>query len=81
MKKNLITFTLLICLYSSANAQGTTIETLINNLFASGQIFTVSRLIEGCAYLGGIAMSIKGILKLSEWNESKGRNVKLRIKE
>lgn len=75
MKK--LSFALIILLSFTGAAQAQTIGTLVDSLFTTGQLVSLSGLIEGFAYLGGIAMAIKGMLKLNEWNESKGRNVKL----
>lgn len=58
-------------------AQAQTIGNIVDSLFSTGQLVSLSGLIEGFAYLGGIALAIKGMFKLNEWNESKGRNVKL----
>lgn len=75
MKKIIIATLTYGLLVSGVHAQ--TIETLVNNLFNSGQLISLTGLIEGFAYLGAIALGIKGALKLNEWNESKGRQVKM----
>ena len=77
MKKNILIFSALLLLYGNANAEVQTIEGLVNHLFSTGQISTIAKLLQACAYLGGIGLGIKSILKFYEWNESKGRNVKI----
>lgn len=54
-----------------------TIGTIVDNMFASGQLMSISRIIEAIAYLGGIGLGIKAMYKLHDWNDSKGRNAKL----
>ncbi len=60
-------------------AGGTTIETIVNNLFSSGQLFSIAGIMQAVAYLSGIGLGIKGILKLQDWSESKGKQTKLSV--
>lgn len=80
MKKTLFYIALLLLFPQMAQAaQGMTIESIINNLFAGGHLFSISRIMEAVAYLSGIGMGIKGILKLQDWSESKGKQTKLSV--
>lgn len=74
MKKYLLLYSLLLL---SFGAQAQTIGDLVNQMFSSGQLGAMAKLIEGFAYLGGIGLGLKGIFKISAWNESKGREAKL----
>lgn len=70
-----LTISTIAILTTNANAQ--TLNVLIDNIMANGHLFSVSRIIEGFVYLTGIGLGIKGIFKLNEWSESKGRNAKI----
>lgn len=54
-----------------------TLDQLINKFLEGYHLGAILSLIEMIFYLVGIALGIKGIFKLQEWNESKGRNVKM----
>jgi hypothetical protein len=77
MKINNVIILSLVLSTSMAYADGTTIADIANRLVAPLSIGSIE-LMGALAYIFGIALAIKGILKLKEVNESKGQ-VKLNV--
>ena len=76
MKKSIkiITASLLLLLSTQTfAATASTIADIANGLIP--QLSGVGGLLEGMCYLFGIGLGIKGILKLKEYNETKGQQI------
>ncbi len=76
MKKLLILSILSLCVVAPAFAAGQTVGDVANKVMDTTSLFP--DFIGALSYICGIALGIKGILKLKEHNESKGQ-VKLVI--
>jgi uncharacterized membrane protein (UPF0136 family) len=80
IKKKIIPFSLIILggLIQVAYAQeATTLADVANALIP--EIHSVAPVLAALSYVAGIMSGIKGALKLKEYNESKGQQVKLTV--
>lgn len=75
MKNKIIIALFLASLSSIAFGQATTLADVANALIP--QVADTSMLFSAIAYVCGIGLTIKGVLKLKEFNETKGRDVKM----